>query len=326
MRDWLSAQYAAMIRQAAEPDADLRRERGVAFMRGLGAKLWREFAPASVKDAFWTLHDRLGDRFASIQIYTDDPALPWELMRPSRAGAEPLDFLGIGYRVARWHVGTGGEAAGRPPQALAIRNLLAVAPAYEGRARLPEQDSELAVLESIAGFRRIDGDFSTFADLVADMPDGVVHFSGHGRIQPGPVGADEYAILLSDGALDLTTWRGLAAGAGAGRALFFFNACDVGRAGRIAGFVDGWAPAVLEAGASGYIGGLWPLSDRGAFDFAAHFYAGMEDEIRRNPAYLADMLRHARARFYATGDPTYLAYGFYGDVNLRIDRDWAAAM
>src|SRR5690606_4779336 len=128
----------------------------------------------------------------------------------------------------------------------------------------------------------------------------------------------EYAILLSDGPLDLTTWRGLAAQAATGRALFFFNACDVGRADRFAGFVDGWAPAVLEAGASGYIGGLWPLSDSGAYDFAATFYGALQDELARNPAYLADMLRAARARFYQTGDPTYLAYGFYGDVNLRV--------
>ena len=247
-------------------------------------------------------------------------------MRPSRGGGDPLEFLGVGFRMARWHVSDSGDQLSRPPQALVMRNLLAVMPEYTGAARLPAQEDEMAALEAIAGFRRLPGDYDTFAGLVADLPDGLIHFSGHGRVQSASGGADEYAILLSDGSLDLTTWRGLAAHRSSGRALFFFNACDVGRASRVAGFVDGWAPAVLESGASGYIGGLWPLSDSGAYDFAATFYATLEGELRRNPAYLADMLRSARARFYQTGDPTYLAYGFYGDVNLRLDRDWSAAL
>ena len=31
-----------------------------------------------------------------------------------------------------------------------------------------------------------------------------------------------------------------------------------------------------------------------------------------------DALRYARQLFFETGDPTYLAYVYYGDVNLRL--------
>jgi hypothetical protein len=33
---------------------------------------------------------------------------------------------------------------------------------------------------------------------------------------------------------------------------------------------------------------------------------------------VAEALRATRARFYVTGDPTYLAYAYYGDPNLRL--------
>ena len=85
LRDWLAGQYAAMLRVAAQRDPDRRRMQGVAFMGGFGAKLWREFAPIPVKEAFWLLDEKLGEDFRSVQVYTDDPSLPWELMRPARS-------------------------------------------------------------------------------------------------------------------------------------------------------------------------------------------------------------------------------------------------
>ena len=63
LRDWLAGQYAAMLRVAAQRDPDRRRMQGVAFMGGFGAKLWREFAPIPVKEAFWLLDEKLGEDF-----------------------------------------------------------------------------------------------------------------------------------------------------------------------------------------------------------------------------------------------------------------------
>src|SRR5262249_20959609 len=34
--------------------------------------------------------------------------------------------------------------------------------------------------------------------------------------------------------------------------------------------------------------------------------------------YVADVLRDVRHQFYETGDPTFLAYAFFGDANLRV--------
>jgi CHAT domain-containing protein len=116
------------------------------------------------------------------------------------------------------------------------------------------------------------------------------------------------------------TWRGLAPHAQKAHPLFFFNACDVGQAQHVLNFVDGWAPAVLEAGASGYIGGLWPLADRGAAEFAVSFYDLVGAELPQGSVNVADALRKTRQLFYKNGDPTFLAYVYYGDPNLYLTR------
>jgi CHAT domain-containing protein len=92
------------------------------------------------------------------------------------------------------------------------------------------------------------------------------------------------------------------------------NACDVGQAHRVAHVVYGWGPAVLEVGASGYIGGLWPLGDQGAAAFAGLFYP----PLAQGPVAVAELLRLTRRHFYETGDPTFLAYVYYGDAHLQV--------
>jgi hypothetical protein len=326
LREFLLAQYgkfAAAVPRGVEAVSDAPelplKERTVPLVRGFGRQLWDQFAPAPFKDAFWRLEARLGAKFHTIQIVTDDPLLPWELMRPS-TGERELDLLGIEFLVARWHVSDAGGQLERPPQASALQGLVAIAPRYTGAAALPSQEAELDALSAVEGFRREEGKLAAMKRLFESLPGGIVHFAGHGVVR-AEGGVPEYAIRLEDTELSLLQWRGMASRARGAHPLFFFNACEVGQAGRVAGFVDGWAPAVLDLGASGYIGGLWPLGDRGAADFALAFYrtlsAGLHDE---GAAAVADLLRRARKRFYDTGDPTHLAYVYYGDPNFRFVR------
>ncbi len=100
--------------------------------------------------------------------------------------------------------------------------------------------------------------------------------------------------------------------------LFFFNACDLGQAHEVSGGLDGWAPAVLETGAVGYIGGLWPLDDESASAFSRRFYEAVAEALTKGPVRVGDALASVRRRFFRTGDPTWLAYVYYGDVNLEL--------
>ena len=306
---------------AAPPTPELARKTNIALLEGFGLEAWTRFAPEPVKDAYWALHERLGAKFQTVQVVTDAPNVPWELMRPSRTAKgkrELHGFLAIERRVARWHIGDGSMQLARPPQEIAFGGVTVIAPEYQGRAQLPSQKEELAMLEGVTGYSKTDGSLTAVESMFRAEPGGIVHFAGHGEVTVGGDGIPQYRVVLEDGPLDLMAWRGLAAGNFSQHPFFFFNACDVGRAEKVAGFVDGWAPAALDAGAGGYVGGLWPLGDRAAADFARHFYTTLDAGFAEGkPVAVAEVLCEARKRFYETGDPTYLAYVFYGDPQFR---------
>jgi hypothetical protein len=299
----------------------LEPEDKIAYARGVGEEIWTHYAPEPFKRAYWKLRDQLGDDFDSLQVITNDPLLPWELMRPVRDdGSEPRDFLGTELLIARWHLADRGRQLPAPPLVLPVREVVVVAPEYEGVDRLAGQVEELEALRRLPGFRRAGGKMAAFRELVSSPPAGIVHFAGHGRIVES-AGGSEFSIQLEDGrSLDLTTWKGLNRPGRGVHPLFFFNACEVGQAENVAGFVDGWAPAVLETGASGYIGTLWPVGDKGASGFAIAFYDELGRELQDSPsASVAGAVRAARRQFFTTGDPTFLAYVYYGDPALELE-------
>jgi tetratricopeptide (TPR) repeat protein len=329
--EWLAAQYRQIAArssrgmQSAGEDQGAARDRQStdAFLKGFGRQLYLQFAPAPFQQAFWTLEDKLGPKFRTIQIFTDDPTLPWELMRPVRSdGSGERDFLGMEFSVARWHVTQDAAQMERPPQTEPLEQVVVIAPQYKGESALAAQSSELSALQQFPGYSALGGDMEALRGLFQQLPQGMVHFAGHGAVaQQG--GSPEYAILLEDGPLDLMTWRGMTPLRQRHHPVFFFNACEVGQSQKVANFVDGWAPAVLRSGASGYIGALWPVNDRVAALFAARFYQGMERDLAGagGRARVSEVLTETRREvFRETGDPTALAYVFYGDPNLAFSR------
>ncbi|MEN0061993.1 MAG: CHAT domain-containing protein [Myxococcota bacterium] len=289
-----------------------------ATLDGLGDEIWAKLVPKPVREALCNAQATLGTEWESVQLYTNETVIPWELAR-MRCGEEPGEFLGVAARFARWHVTQGFDATlPDPPSSLPVAQLTAIAPEYPANQALPSQAAELEALGQWPGFRRIGGAFDDVASLLKSGPRGIVHFAGHGTIAPGDV--PRYALELEDGPMAPQAWRGLAPVLRT-HPLVFFNACDIGRTDAVAGFVDGWAPAVLETGASGYIGGLWPLDDAGAAAFASRFYEVLDERIKaQRTVAVADVLRDVRAEVKSNGDPTFLAYAFYGDANLRVGR------
>lgn len=337
LQDWLSLYYtkisqagrgltltnASAMREIQPTPAPLETARRLALLQGLGKELYQKFAPPAFRNAFWILKDKLGDEFDSIQIFTNDPTLPWELMRPARPdGSEEQDFLGVTFCIARWHVSQGVMPLESPPPQIPLETLFVISPEYTKDLKLPGVTVELEALQQVEGFQHVNGRFEAIQTLFANtnLKPGIIHYAGHGTVQEGMPGVKDYVMYLEDGALDVMTWRGLVSGrklsAEQAYPLFFFNACDLGQASHVANFVDGWAPAVLESGASGYIGGLWPLSDQGAAAFAVRFYQLLSQNLAQGSANVADILRQTRAQVYETGDPTFLAYVYYGYSNF----------
>jgi hypothetical protein len=254
----------------------------------------------------------------TLQILTNGARVPWELMvAPAADGAE--EFVGIGWRVARWHLAAAGRQRDVPPAGAIPARIFAIAPEYPPSMALASQRAEIEALRRAAGdgFEPVGGDYRSLRGLFASRggPRGVVHFAGHGQVVDGAGPAPEFELLLADSPLTVPRWTSMAGDWTSGRPLVFLNACDLGEARRVAGTVDGWAPAFLDAGASGFVGGLWPLGDRAAADFSARFY-----ERALAGDTVPDALRAVRRRVYETGDPTYLAYVFYGSPGLRLTR------
>lgn len=333
LRPWLSEQYNAILRasqsfrgvKAFAPNAPASREQALALLRGVGRELYRRAAGPLFDSAFWKLVDREqegGFQFHTIQIYTNNPSLPWELMVPSNGNRSRDGFLATEFEVARWHISEEVSTHDKPRQRLALRQVLAIVPTYSGALALPHQNDEIAALQQLKGFQRVEAKLSPIRQLLSDPPEGIVHFAGHGVAAPTAGGTVDYAIQLEgDTTLDLMSWRGLVNDDARHHPLYFLNACDVGQVNRVLNFVDGWAPTVLDSGGSGFIGGLWPLSDQGAAAFATRFYRGMEDALAHGgSASVATLLKNSRQGFFRTGDPTFLAYVFYGNVNLSIAR------
>ncbi len=325
----LDEQYAQFARKvnrgaeamaAPEPTADSP-ERNILMLKGFGSELYANAAPLLFKQALATLQTQLGSKLRSVQIYTNSPRLPWELLAVPKPGGGESEFLGTQYRVARWHITSANSVLTRPTQRLSVRGVYLVAPKYDAARDLPAQEREVQSIVAAGAdkVRRVGGTLAEVRSLVAGtVPTevGVVHFAGHGQAsaQASDKSAD-FAIRLADGDLPLLQWKGLAGRWGGAHPLVFFNACEVGRAEKTAGFVDGWGPAVLETGASGYIGGLWPLGDTAAADAAQVFYRAV---LAGGAVPVAEAVRQVRARFAETGDPTYLAYVFYGDAALTV--------
>ena len=319
---WLEANFArlaALRGRGIEVDSAMAGGDAAsrAFARGLGIELWERFAPDKVKETFWQLADEQGAEFRSIQIVSDDTVLPWELMRPRRDGEE-RGFIGTEFAVGRWPLVALGRTQARPAQQIPISGTAVVAPTYAGRQALAAQGSERASMLALPAAAEVAGTFAGVSAFFHEPPQGIIHFAGHGAVRAEAPGDYQQVVLLEDRELDITTWRGLIGPDASAHPFVFFNACDVGEVERVAGFVTGWAPAVLDAGASGYIGALWPLGDAAAARFAEVFYNALYAATPER-GMVSRALQDARHRLYdATGDPSYLAYVYYGDPLQRL--------
>lgn len=320
LRTYLEKEYARFVKlgsEAQEPGSNKSPAFAVNAVRAVGATLYREYVPEPLKEAIQSLSAQ--GKLLSIQISSNSPVMPWEIVLPDRRpGTGRPEFLGITYRLARWSLRSDFKHLEDPIHDLSLSELHALAPSYKGADQLPAQRRELDALRRLKGFRLHKDDFAALQGLMRTKISGVVHFLGHGEYAPGSTGDALYSIKLADRDVDPATFQELARQATIGNPFFFFNACNVGGSRSYGGFVQGWGPVVLASGASGFVGGQWLLLDEAAADFSKAFYDRLGHTNGTHGLFVADVLREIRRRFYETGDPTFLAYAFYGSANLQI--------
>jgi hypothetical protein len=281
-------------------------------------------SPVGFKKAYWRLfrgsrHTGSRVRLDSIQFVTDEPYIPWELMRVWDQGSpdEPPEILGVRHAVGRWMAADSCELR----QELIVQKIAVCATSYEGIPDiqpLPWAEEERRYLHkhftsfdvkmvrtSVKAFletgRAEVVHFSCHGDMSAQQPDESCLELEDSKIKPGLVGRPETRL-----------------GIGRSKPLVFLNSCQVGGAGRVLGLVFGWPQAFLKIGSTACIAPLWSVADEEARNIAEDFYK--MTLLDPAPKSLGQALQSIRQQWRRKRSLTYLGYVLYGDPMAHITR------
>jgi hypothetical protein len=303
-----AAQASALFREFAV----LERGKHVQRIEGFGSRLWT-MAPETFRKVYWALwtHHR---RPLAIQFISDEPHMPWELMRPAREDPREIHPpLALKHAVGRWIKRWDGYMRNSLPPG----RLCTIAPKYASASRaLKRAQLESDALVAAFSARRENGTRAAVLALLETEPPSeplaVLHFAGHGKF--APAAATQSNIKLEDGDLSASEVERPEVHLGeACRTLVFFNACEVGAAGAVFGEVGGWADAFLGRQFGGFIAPLWSVDDEDAGVVAEELLK----RILTQHEPIGAALRAVREAHGATS-PTFYSYLYYGDVTARI--------
>ncbi|MEM9191719.1 MAG: hypothetical protein AAGF12_21275 [Myxococcota bacterium] len=278
----------------------------------LGETLFDKLLPSDIQDLFDKIDPQ---QVETVHIASDEPWIPWELLRLRSDSGDDHGFLCERFAVTRWLKGKRS-----PPGSLRVGQAVWCEP----RPRTSEADGVSAdgpvseVLSTVAAAEGVHLRLAhpeTLDDLdriLAATPPQLWHFEGPGELSSG----QDRGLKLGSGTLwplDFDDER--CSHLAQGRPLVVFN---VGAAGELswgASQLEGWAPTwVLDCRCSGFIA---PIC-RGDKALGRYFCAAVYQHLAEVP--LGEAVRRARqaTRAQGEGDPTWAIYSAYGHPNAKI--------
>lgn len=273
-------------------------------MRGVGERLWAS-APARFRAAFLDWRHRIGEGFP-IQFVTDDPHVPWEMMKPDDAG---IDHLFLEHPVARWPLTRGGVRRHALPEGA----VLSFVPRYGAGDTLPSALLEGEWLRDTFEALEMTADRSTFMNLLESgyaETVGVLHFAGHGVADTGIANG---GIELEDAVVSVIEVNQSAVVLGRrDGTLVILNACETSAGSRMLGMNTGWGAALAERGFGGLVAPLWEVED----GVALTMLQTMGPSLLEGRSTLGEALAEAR-RESAEVSVSAFAYLAHGDVMAR---------
>lgn len=321
----LKEDAVTFVRRTFAPFANMFLESlKMAEVEGAGEKIYR-ITPKYFQDCYWTLWYEAAARgfeFNSVQIITDEPCMPWELMRISDSARAPHiapELLAIRHCVGRWLA----DESALMRQRISVNKAAVSASSYEGistvNPKLPWAAREHKLMVETY---RADGVPLTSQGLRGFLEEGVaqaLHLACHGKMLISD--PDASVLVMEDTPHDLTPLLvaryEVCNGLGRQHPLVFLNACEVGAAGASLSLVAGFPAAFLYAGASALVSPLWAVNDERAQKIAEEFYR--EAFVAGGGKPLGAILRHIRSRWKEEKHLTYLAYVLYGDPMVQVD-------
>lgn len=278
----------------------------------IGRRLYRDLFGEELAREY---RERIRGRVRTLEIVSDEPWIPWELIKPYDDGVDD-DFLCVQYTLSRWVSG------GTAPAAEIIANTLAcITPTDSGLAEAQvERDfvRGLAAQRGIADHSPAEARRSLVEQLLeGNTPIKLWHFACHGNFdQQVPDNSplilqDQYFLrpndLVGRAQTRLRT----------DRPLVFLNACRVGQGGLALTGLGGWAATLVgHCRVGALIAPLWSVHDGAARHFAEAFYTACQ----QSGMTLGEAIRHARiaTRNAFPDDTTWLAYSLYAHPNARL--------
>jgi hypothetical protein len=278
-------------------------------LRNRGAYLYEELFPPALKRWYWdkVYPLRQQGRSLSLLIVSSEPVIPWELVRPAEPG-RPGGFLCEDFVLARWVV-----PEPPAPDHLDLARLALVVPP----SRLAGVPEEVTFVKDLPlTVEEIPPRLWDLMDILKSPGYDALHIVGHGRYNPQV--PDRSIVPMED--QPFTPDRI----AGEHKTLFekehplvFLNACEVARGGFALSGLGGWAPALIGAGASIFLGSTWRVTSLLATRFAEAFYSALlvGDSV-------GEAMRKARLAIRPRPDegtdPSWLGYALYAHPLAKV--------
>lgn len=281
-------------------------------LEGLGRDLWRELFGNEMRLAYRQFRGSV----RSILIYSDEPWIPWEMIKPYDDQGELIDddFFAAKFELTRW---LSGE------RSLAGKIQMEAFSCLTSNVELPKSEAEEDLIRRLFGLQAQLRDASpqeqsmeAIMRVLQEGGVGLFHLAGHGTFNPSF--PNEAGFPLADGSVfRASDLQGpVQTQISQDRPLVFLNACRSGRQAWSLTNLGGWANRwVKVCGCGAFLGPQWDVRDSVAFAFAQEFYQALVLGATLGSAAKA---ARAAARKIAPSDPSWLAYAVYGHPESRI--------
>lgn len=282
----------------------------------IGQDLFQKVFPPALQQEYWRLKAlRDQGKVHSLLVISDEPWIPWELIKPytfdNKTNQELNDdYLGVAFQFVRWLAERG------PAHQVKVKAARVVVP----EANLPATEREKTFFIALEKQGVMVGQpLRTRAEVLQTVKLGeikLLHLAAHGNFIP--TNADESPLVLQNGEqlrpADLAGAR--SSGFRRDRPLVFLNACHTGQAEFTLTSLGGWAERLVgDIGVGAFVGSLWEVHDELAADFAIAFYKNLIAGQTFGAAFHNARLSIRQAQ---PANPTWLAYTLYADPNGKL--------
>jgi len=286
-------------------------EDGPSRIAKLGIWLWEEAFSQQLRDAYWTIRDKA----KTVQITSDEPWIPWEMVKPYRFNAanqrEDEPHLCETFVVARWLRGAS------PAAKLTVTTLRPVIASADDLDAVTGELKYLAKIDKVRKGVSAGEPYDSRRQVIDLLENGnfsILHFATHGAFDASLPGNS--TITLVDGDLRPSDVI-VRFGDERPRPLVFINACEGARGGYGLTGLGGWASCLVKARVAALIGAAWEVNDKLALLFAKAFYEALLKDGKTFGESFVDAREAIRKKDPANS--TWLAYVLYADPLARAE-------